>query len=136
LQDGSGSNLLSTLFIIPTESKTVKSTEIKPYKFKRLSHDKVFWRIWKQGPPQPTRTIRSLYKLASAMRWARFTLTEVLYMLKCWHGSHDLSANEAQLQLIVAAVEEWIKPKMQRRKREEMRRYRAKKAEALVVSHE
>ena len=68
------------------------------------------------------------------MRWARFTLTEVLYMLKCWHRSHDLVANEAQLQLIVTAVEEWIKPNMQRRKREEMRRYRAKKIEALVVS--
>ena len=115
-------------------SKSLASkVKIKPYKFKRLSHNTDFWTAWKTGRLEGKSQTRVLYKLSSAMQWARFTKEEVLHMLRSWHRIHGLRSKPLQLELIYSAVEEWIKPKIRERKRLEMRRYRERKRQQKAL---
>jgi hypothetical protein len=99
---------------------------IKPYKFRRLNRDKAFWTLWNTGNLEDKSRTKVLYKLASAMRWARFTKPETLHLLKSWHRKHRHRYDPAQLEMIYIAVDDWLKPKMRERKRLEMQRYRAR----------
>ena len=116
-----------------------ENTSIKPYKFRRLNRDKTFWTAWNTGNLEDKSQTKVLYKLASAMRWARFTKPETLHLLKSWHRNHRRRYDPAQLELIYIAVDDWLKPKMRERKRLEMQRYRERqrqhKALAAVKHH-
>jgi hypothetical protein len=116
-----------------------ENTSIKPYKFRRLNRDKTFWTAWNTGNIEDKSRTKVLYKLASAMRWARFTKPEILHLLKSWHRNHRFRYDPAQLELIYIAVDNWLKPKLRERKRLEMQRYRERqrqhKALAAFKSH-
>jgi hypothetical protein len=112
---------------------TPESVNIKPYKFRRLNRDKAFWTAWTTGSLDDKSRTKVLYKLASAMRWARFTKPEVLHMLKSWHRTHGWRYDPAQLELIYIAVDHWLKPKIRLRKRLEMQRYRERQRQRKTM---
>ena len=111
-----------------------RAPAIPAYKFRRLNRDKIFWTAWKTGQLEDKSKTKVLYKLSSAMRWARFTKPEILHMLKSWHRRHHCHYDPAQLELICIAVDNWLKPKMRERKRLEMQRYRQRQRQHKVLA--
>jgi hypothetical protein len=123
-----------------TENTKIKSygiagraPAIPAYKFRRLNRDKTFWTAWNTGNLEDKSRTKVLYKLTSAMRWARFTKPEILHMLKSWHRRHRCRYDPAQLELIYIAVDDWLKPRMRERKRLEMQRYRARQRQHKLL---
>jgi hypothetical protein len=114
-------------------NSTSENVNIKPYKFRRLNRDKNFWTAWNTGQLEDKSRTKTLYKLASAMRWARFTKNEILHLLKSWHRKHRSHFDPAQLELIYNAVENWLKPKVRERKRLEMQRYRERQRQRKTL---
>ena len=110
-----------------------ENVNINPYKFRRLNRDKTFWTAWNTGNLEDKSRTKVLYKLASAMRWARFTKPEILHLLKSWHRNHGWRYDPAQLELIYIAVDNWLKPKVRERKRLEMQRYRKRQRQHQTV---
>ena len=116
-----------------TDTIYLDNFTIKPYKFRRLDRDKMFWTAWNTGNIEGKSKTKILYKLTSAMRWARFTKPEILHMLKSWHRKHRLRYDPAQLELIYIAVGNWLQPRMRERKRLEMQRYRGRQRQQKLL---
>jgi hypothetical protein len=110
-----------------------RAPSIPAYKFRRLNRDKTFWTAWNTGNLEDKSKTKVIYKLASAMRWARFTKPETLHMLKSWHRRHRSHYDPAQLELIYIAVDDWLRPKMRERKRLEMQRYRERQRQQKAL---
>jgi len=115
------------------DNTLTENVKIRDYKFRRLSHANEFWTAWNTGKLEGKTHTKVIYKLTSAMRWARFTKPEILQMLRSWYRKHNHRCDLAQLQLIYASVENWLKPKMRERKRLEMQRYRERRRQRNVL---
>ncbi len=112
---------------------STKNVNIKDYKFRRLNRDTAFWTAWKTGKLEDKSNTKVLYKLTSAMKWARFTKPEIFHMLQSWRRKHRIRCKNSQLEAVYTAVENWITPKIRERKRLEMQRYRKRQRQKKAL---
>ena len=95
---------------------------IKPYKIKRLSF--AFWNVWHNPTSTGKTDIQNLYTMVTTMVMQRFTQKELFAMLLSWRKRR---VDAKQLSRIIESVKAYTLEERRRLKREEVRRYRAKK---------